>query len=100
MILMKPLPIALLLCAACHPATAQSVSFAAGALTLQGAPASGATSIANTDINGDSSLDLVVSKFGFREGEPGTPGGWNNKLEVFLNNGSGGFTSHTELTVG
>lgn len=83
-----------------HPAAAQSVTFTATSIPLQGGPDSGPTCIAVADVNGDGSLDEVVSNYGFRWGLPGDPGGWNNTLEVLINNGSGVFTHHATLTVG
>jgi hypothetical protein len=85
---------------ACHPANAQSVTFASSLVTLQGGSDSGPTCLAVADVNGDGHLDVIVSNYGFRWGVPGDAGGWNNTLAVLTNDGSGSFTHHATLTVG
>ena len=77
-------------------AGAEAVTFNATTYPVE----SGPNGVAAADLNGDGWPDLICSNFGFRNNQPGTPGGWNNTLTVLTNSGHGGFGFDATLTVG
>jgi hypothetical protein len=75
---------------------AQNLTFTSNTYIVQ----SGADCVTIADVNGDGSLDIICANYGYRPGDPGAPGGWNNTLTVLTNSGSGIFSSNATLIVG
>ncbi|HOR72793.1 MAG TPA: VCBS repeat-containing protein [Verrucomicrobiota bacterium] len=82
-----------------HSGNAQVTTFTSSTFAV-GDEDTGPPHVAVMDANGDGKLDLVVPHYGFRWGIPGDPGGWGSTLALLINNGTGGFSSHTTLDVG
>jgi hypothetical protein len=81
---------------AAYPVLAQPLTFSSTTLAV----GSGPIYVLAADVTGDGHVDLVTANFGFNYGCLGDYGGPGSNLTIWLNNGQGGFSSSSTVTVG
>ncbi len=78
---------------------AQALTFASYTYAV-GNSDCGPNVVAVADFNGDSKLDVIIPKYGFRWADPGTPTGWGNSCTVLTNGSGSGFAISGTLSTG